>query len=158
MSNDSFNKLLKEKEKLENELFKKNNELVIKNNELVIKNFELELKNKEILKLQEKTYEELPKTGHVYILKCDGGFKIGKTSSTVQQRIKGLSTGNVDTIEIIMDYETSNADLLEKNVHYILSKYRCKSNREFFECSISYIKMVIETVGKIIDTDRKSVV
>lgn len=121
--------------------------------DLVKENLQLK---QEILTLKTKTYEEVEKHGHVYVIKTDGGIKIGKTYSTVKKRLKGLQTGNVNDIDILLDYNTSNADLLEKTVHYVLSKYRCKTKREFFECDQEYIKMVVEVIGNTIDTFKSS--
>lgn len=117
---------------------------------------QLKLKDQELQLLKEKTYEEIDKPGHVYILKCDGGYKVGKTKDSVSKRIKGLQTGNVNNIEIIMDCETCNEDLLEKNVHYILDRYRSNSNREFFDCNVEYIKMIIELVNNNLNTMKST--
>ena len=75
-----------------------------------------------------------------------------KTKDAVKKRIKGLQTGNMNDIQVLLDFKTSNADLLEKTVHYILERYRCNSNREFFDCDVEFIKTVVETVGKVVDT------
>ena len=82
----------------------------------------------------------------MYVVKTDaqGAYKIGKTKDVVTKRVKGLQTGNVNNIEILLDFPTSNADLLERCVHYILNRYRCNSNREYFDCNFDYIKLVIE--------------
>ena len=103
----------------------------------------LEEKELELIKYKEKIYEEIEKTGHIYVIKTDGGTKVGKTKDAVKKRIKGLQTGNMNDIEMLLDFKTSNADLLEKSVHYILDRYRCNSNREFFDCDIDYIKIVV---------------
>jgi len=58
----------------------------------------------------------------------------------------------MNDIEMLLDFKTSNADLLEKSVHYILDRYRCNSNREFFDCDIDYIKIVVNIIGNTIDT------
>jgi prophage antirepressor-like protein len=116
----------------------------------------LEEKDRELTYFKEKTYEEIEKTGHIYVIQTDGGTKVGKTKDTVIKRIKGLQTGNVNEIQILMDYKTSNADLLERCVHYILDRYRCNSNREFFDCDVNYIKMVVRICGKVIDTLKSS--
>jgi phage anti-repressor protein len=118
---------------------------------------QLEEKNKQIEELQlskNKTYEEVEKTGHIYVIKTDaqGAYKIGKTKDAVTKRVKGLQTGNVNNIEILLDFPTSNADLLERCVHYILNRYRCNSNREYFDCNFDYIKLVIEISCITIDT------
>jgi prophage antirepressor-like protein len=113
---------------------------------------QIEAKEQELLKYKEKTYEEIEKTGHLYVIKTDGGTKVGKTKDCVSKRIKGLQTGNVNNIEIILDFPTSNPDLLEKCVHYILDRYRCNSNREFFDCDVNYINTIVNVCGTVIDT------
>lgn len=92
------------------------------------------------------------KTGHVYVLQTDAinAFKIGKSKYCVQKRVKQLQTGVLSDIKIMFDYVTSNPDLLEKVVHTVLIKYKCKNNREFFECNLEHIKSVITICG--IDT------
>jgi prophage antirepressor-like protein len=130
----------------------------LKEHQQLLHDKELEYKRtqQELLKYKEKTYEEIEKTGHIYVIKTDGGTKVGKTKDTVTKRIKGLQTGNVNDIEVILDFSTSNADLLEKCVHYILDRYRCNSNREFFDCNVNYIKTVVEVCGTVIDTLKSS--
>ena len=91
---------------------------------LQIKELEHQRTQQELVKYKEKTYEEIEKTGHIYVIKTDGGTKVGKTKDTVNKRIRGLQTGNVDNIQVLLDFKTSNPDLLEKNVHYILDRYR----------------------------------
>ena len=116
----------------------------------------LEEKDLELIKYKEKIYEEIEKTGHIYVIKTDGGTKVGKTKDAVKKRIRGLQTGNMNEIEMLLDFKTSNADLLEKAVHYILDRYRCNSNREFFDCDIDYIKRVVNIIGNTIDTLKSS--
>jgi prophage antirepressor-like protein len=112
---------------------------------------QLQAKEQELVRYKNKTYEEIYKNNHVYVLKTDGGYKVGKTKD-INNRIKGLQTGNVKDIEVVLDFKTSNSDLLEKVVHYILDRYRCNSNREFFDCDIDYIKNVVTVLGCTIDT------
>ena len=64
------------------------------------RDLQLQLKEKQ-LELEEKTYEEIEKTGCIYVIKMDGGVKVGKTKDTVSKRLKGLQTGNVNNIEIL---------------------------------------------------------
>jgi hypothetical protein len=86
-------------------------------------------------------------------LKTDahGAYKVGKTKGDVSKRIKGLQTANVDDIEIMFKFRTSNPDLVEKMVHVVLDQYRC-NNREFFECKLDFIKIVTEISCKMFDT------
>lgn len=76
---------------------------------------QLQAKELELVKYKEKTYEEIEKNGHVYVIKTDGGIKVGKTKDSVDKRMRGLQTGNRNDIEVLLDFKTSNADLLEKN-------------------------------------------
>ncbi|KAJ3066176.1 hypothetical protein HK102_007720 [Quaeritorhiza haematococci] len=104
------------------------------------------------LKLQKRTYEPIEKTGHVYVMETDGGVKVGKTKRDVSSRVKGMQTGNRNNIRILLDFETSNPDLLERTVHYILDRYRSNSNREFFDCDTDHIQRVVILAGNTIDT------
>jgi prophage antirepressor-like protein len=113
---------------------------------------QLKTKELELTKYKEKIYEEIEKTGHVYVIKMDGGYKVGKTKDAVIKRVRGMQTANVNNIMILLDYECSNADLLEKCVHYILERYRCNNNREFFDCNVDYIIEIVNILGGIIDT------
>lgn len=45
---------------------------------------------------------------------------------------------------------------LKKTVHYILDRYRCNSNREFFDCDPEYIMQVVTLAGSAIDTLKSS--
>jgi hypothetical protein len=56
---------------------------------------------KELEKYKTITYEEVERTGHVYIFSTDkfGIFKSGRTKH-IKNRIKGLQTSCVDKIEI----------------------------------------------------------
>ncbi|KAJ3082129.1 hypothetical protein HK102_001894 [Quaeritorhiza haematococci] len=104
------------------------------------------------LKLRKRTYEAIKRTGHVYVIETDGGIKVGRTCQDVSKRVKGMQTGNRNDIRILLDFETSNPDLLERTVHYILDRYRTNSNREFFDCNTDHIQRVVILAGNTIDT------
>lgn len=116
----------------------------------------LQDKDDELVKYKHKKYEEIEKTGHLYIMLLDGGYKVGKTFTTTNKRAKGLQTGNVEDIQIIYDYETNNEHLLEKVVHFILARYRVNPKREFFDCKVEYMKMVIRMCGTFLDTFKST--
>ena len=144
---------------LQEELEEKEQE--IRNQQTLIeeKEKELEEKDKEIEQLEnfrDKTYEEVEKSQHVYVIKTDGGIKVGKTKDAVNKRIKGMQTANVGDIQILTDFKTHNADLLEKCVHYVLDRYRCNSNREFFSCKKEYIIQTVFTIGTTLNTLKSS--
>lgn len=116
----------------------------------------LQHKEEEILRYKDQIYEEAEKKEHLYLIRTDGGYKIGRTKNTVKTRIKGMQTGNVDDIEIIFDCATCNAFILEKLVHTLLDKYRCRSNREFFKCNVEYMIAVIKMSGALVNTITSS--
>ena len=136
---------------INDEIQQSRQELEENKRQLEERNKQIEETARELDLYKKKTYEEIQKTGHVYIIRTDGGYKVGKTKD-INNRVKGLQTGNVKQIETILDFKTSNSDLLEKIVHYILDRYRCNSNREFFDCNINYIKSIVTIVGNTIDT------
>ena len=136
-------------------------ERVLQEKEQEIRNQQslLEEKDKEIGELEnyrDKTYEEIEKLQHVYVIKMDGGIKVGKTKDQVNKRIRGMQTANVGDIQILMDFKTHNADLLERCVHYVLDRYRCNSNREFFNCKKEFILETVFIIGTTLNTLKSS--
>ncbi|KAJ3217787.1 hypothetical protein HK099_005355 [Clydaea vesicula] len=91
---------------------------------------ELEKKNEKIqAELEAKTlkkYEEVEKTGCNFTLKTDSEkyYRNGMTTKELKKRIASHQTSNEETIIIEHEMKTSNADLLEKMVHYCLSEYK----------------------------------
>ena len=136
---------------INDEIQQSRQELEENKRQLEERNKQIEETARELDLYKKKTYEEIEKTGHVYIIRTDGGYKVGKTKD-INNRVKGLQTGNNNEIKVVFDFNTSNSDLLEKIVHYILDRYRCNSNREFFDCDPEYIKRIITVVGSTIDT------
>ena len=140
----------KGKYQLEEKLLQNQQQLLLKEQKLIQKEQELKY-------YKELTYEEVEKTGYNYILSTDkpGIYKEGLAKDP-KKRIKGLQTGNVDDIQILFEYPTSNPALLESFVHFVLDRYRCNSNREHFRCDLEYMKTVIKLAGKMIDTLKSS--
>ena len=114
---------------------------------------------KQLSYYKELTFEQvnLNETSYVFSTDIDGVYKIGKTDKpTAKKRAQQLQTACVEEIQILYEYHTCNSLLLEKTVHYILERYRCNSNREHFRCKLDYIKMIINLVGKVINTCKSS--
>jgi len=119
----------------------------------------LNYQEKQLSYYKELTFEQvnLNETSYVFSTDIDGVYKIGKTDKpTAKKRAQQLQTACVEEIQILYEYHTCNSLLLEKTVHYILERYRCNSNREHFRCKLDYIKMIINLVGKIINTCKSS--
>lgn len=120
--------------------------------ELVYK-IQLENKNKELNAYKEKSYEEVEKNEHVYLIGLDGGKKIGRCANKdLMTRLKGFQTGNINDVEVIYDHWTSDSFVLERLVHGVLKKYRCRKNREFFDCDNDFMINVIKICGQFMDT------
>lgn len=147
---------IKDRESKQKDNKLKEKELELKRKEQEYQN-QLKIKELELQEIKEKTYEEIEKSGYVYIFLCDGGLKVGRTDKdSVDKRKKELQTANVNKIKTIFECKTSNSDLLEKSVHYVLDRYRMNSNREFFDCDVEYIKWIIEILNVSIDTMKST--
>ncbi|KAJ3072860.1 hypothetical protein HK102_006151 [Quaeritorhiza haematococci] len=122
---------------------------------LEAKEHELQAMNNELQKYVNKTYEEIETTGFVYLVKTDGGFKVGRTKN-IDQRVGELQTGNAEDIEVLLAFPTSDPVVLEAITHKILDPYRRKSKREYFDCNPAYIATMIKLTGKFLDTMKSS--
>jgi hypothetical protein len=89
--------------------------------------------------------------GYVYILINDsyeGLVKIGKTTRTVEERIKELSShsGVPSPFKIAYHKFVSNCSLVEEQTHIKLHEFRYKKNREFFKISTMEAIKCINTI------------
>ena len=118
----------------------------------IIEEQSLELKN-----IKNQKYEEIDKSEYIYVFSTDKDniYKCGKTKEP-KKRKDQLQTACVDDIVELYKYETSNNNILESIIHYILQNYRCHSNREHFRCNLNYIKLIINTSGIFLDTLKSS--
>jgi T5orf172 domain len=92
--------------------------------------------------------------GSVYILKnpCfreENMLKIGRTTLTVKQRAKKLSTtGLPDDFDVVYEEDVPDCVLAEKLIHEKLRKYRYRNEREFFvlplQEAISAVQQVVQ--------------
>lgn len=87
----------------------------------------------------------------IYILinECMPGLvKIGRTSTSVEQRMKELySTGVPFPFHCFYAASVQDAEFIEKKLHYAFGDHRVPSNREFFRIDPSRVKAVIEMVA-----------
>jgi len=118
---------------------------------------QLAQKNKELEYYHTKTYEEVEKLEHVYVLSTDkdGIYKIGRTKD-VPSRKRSLQTACIDDIDTLLDFPTNKSKILEDSVHHVIDHYRCKSNREHFRCNLNYVKAIIEILGTCLDTCKST--
>ena len=78
--------------------------------------------------------------GYVYILENDsmpGLIKIGKTARNSRERARELSssTGVPTPFKVVFELSSDQYEILEKNIHSKLARYRVDNNREFFKCT-----------------------
>ncbi|KAJ3064732.1 hypothetical protein HK102_008118, partial [Quaeritorhiza haematococci] len=66
---------------------------------------ELQAKEEELQKHLNKTNEEIETVGFVYLIKTDGGFKVGRTKN-IDQRVGGLQTSNAHDVEVMLRFPT----------------------------------------------------
>ena len=96
--------------------------------------------------------------GHVYLLMStdsDGMtelFKIGITKKSIEKRIKTLSTGNPNKINLINSYSSKNYKEIEKWLHSKFSLNKTQSNNEWFYLTNEQITQFIESCKKIDET------
>jgi hypothetical protein len=84
--------------------------------------------------------------GNIYVALINNRRKVGRAKD-VEIRMKSLQTGCADKIEIEYVYEVRNDVKLENIIHYALEEYNIGG--EFYNCSKSHIKYVIDHIVKI---------
>ena len=88
--------------------------------------------------------------GYIYVLinkSFPNYLKIGSTMKEPSIRADELNgTGLPFPYEVKIKFLTKNCEILEKKVHSILDKKRVNLEREFFECTVTEAKQIIEKV------------
>lgn len=76
-------------------------------------------------------------------------LKIGSTTKAPEDRAKDLSkgTGVPQEFEVIWAYNCFKAEIVEREVHKKLKKYRVNNQREFFEIDLQTAINSIEEIG-----------
>ena len=118
---------------------------------------QLKEKDKKLENIIHQKYEEIYKSEFIYVFTTDKDniYKCGKTKEP-KKRKDQLQTGCVDDIIELFKYETSNNNILESIIHYILQNYRCHTKREHFRCNVNYIKLITTVSGIFLDTLKSS--
>lgn len=100
------------------------------------------------------------KKGYIYILSNralkDNLLKIGKTTKKTTDRSKQLSasTSIPEKFKVEAEFEFSDLNWAETEIHSSLAKFRHNNKREFFNCEFNVAKqIIIET--QIIDKQRE---
>lgn len=100
--------------------------------------------------------------GIIYILTNEampGYVKIGKTTTSVEDRMKGLdSTGIPLPFECHFAAQVDEMDMIEKHLHDAFSDQRVRQRREFFEISPERVRSALLIAGGIDVTPKGEVV
>ena len=89
--------------------------------------------------------------GYVYILDNDsmpGLLKIGKTVRNSRERAKELShsTSVPTPFRVVFELSSDKYEILEREAHSRLARYRVGNNREFFKCTLGIAIKVLKEV------------
>lgn len=108
-----------------------------------------------ILRGREKEKEKNDNFGYIYVLSNKAYpniYKIGSTYNNVDARAEELTgTGHLTPFKVEAQIKIKSAEYYEKKIHSILSNYRVKQNREFFEIDLDKIKSCLNDLSKITD-------
>jgi hypothetical protein len=96
----------------------------------------------------QKVYEEIQKTGCIYIVKINDVIYIRKTEKLELKLDKNE--------ELVFKFETSNPDLLALCVRSILEEQKSIVKSDTSKCTVEHIKNMITIVGHMIDTLKSS--
>lgn len=100
------------------------------------------------------------KKGFIYILSNDSLkenlLKIGKTSKQTESRTNQLSssTSIPEKFKIEAEFEFSDINWAEREIHIRLSKYRPNKRKEFFNCDFNIARQIIVET-QIIDKQKE---
>ena len=112
-----------------------------------------------ILRGRKKEKEKNDNFGYIYVLSNKAYpniYKIGSTYNNVDARAEELTgTGHLMPFKVESQIKIKSAEYYEKKIHSILSSYRVKQNREFFELDLDKIKSCLNDLSKITDKGEK---
>lgn len=87
-------------------------------------------------------------SGYIYIVKCEGYYKIGKTNKAdAAERVAALQTGNPFELVVLRTRYVKNAFKSEAYLHYKFSK--CHHRGEWFEFSAMELEELLEALASL---------
>ena len=94
------------------------------------------------------TNNKYPSGLHFYVLKDDGMYKIGHTKD-LNKRLSTYNTGKANKAEYSYYKKTECAKEIEECMKSLLNEYIYKTNKEFYNCSLSKILKEVRKCLKI---------
>ena len=117
-----------------------------------------------ILRARKKEEKKTENVGTVYLLsnpayKNPSLYKIGSTYRLIEERIEELNseTGVAYPFELEYKIKIKDAEYYEKSIHKLLTKYRVKKNKEYFELELDKIKDCLQQVSILSEKGQKKV-
>ncbi len=83
---------------------------------------------------------------YVAVVRGEEGFKIGKTNTTVADRVK-RDAFHSESPKVVMALEVANAGMAEKQIHDALASYR-KTGTEFFNPNREYLEQELTRLAQ----------
>ena len=113
-----------------------------------------------ILRSRKREITQSEISGYVYVLSnkslSQNIYKIGSTYGDPDKRAEELTgTGHLHPFRVEEKIKIKSAEYYEKKIHSLLSNYRVKKNREFFELDLDKIKSCLKDIYKITDKGEK---
>lgn len=90
--------------------------------------------------------------GYVYLLKSEEFFKIGATKNNPQKRLKSLTTGNPNNIELIHYFKCEKYFKVEKALHRKYSHQRIDDSKEWFSLTQEQVDSFIQDCQSLCET------
>ena len=85
-------------------------------------------------------------------------YKIGSTYKLPEERAEQLSgTGHLTPFFEVGKIKIKSAEYYEKSIHKLLTKYRVKENKEFFELELDKIKDCLQQVSILSEEGQKKI-
>jgi len=99
--------------------------------------------------LVRKTRPRKPREAFVYLLEANGLYKIGRSSSP-EQRIRHIQTGNGHKVQVLCMARTQYASSTEALLHKRFKHYRVSG--EWFALSASHVERIVAFLS-LLDSD-----
>ena len=87
-----------------------------------------------------------PRRGWVYVLHCDGFYKIGISTGSPARRARNMQTGNPHRISVLFQIEHEDIEDAEKRLHVAFNDKRVRG--EWFQFSLSELGQLVTLLGQ----------
>ena len=97
---------------------------------------------------------QAPRRGWVYVLHCDGFYKIGISTSSPDRRARNMQTGNPHLVSVLFQIKHEDIDDAEKRLHVAFNDRRVRG--EWFKLDTTDIGQLVTLLGQArVDSKRE---